>query len=215
MTAQVLREHTLPQEEMDIIRAVADPEGMKAEYDYYSADRVKGNFRSDASTEEIIAFVKLWGKLVLRYPLDAANAAAGLACTVFSPLGSDAVLYTHTYSGWLGGINVTEWWDTPLSGPDSLLFQGWQLLLRSPLAGLCANIGLFGFITLWMLLRAKRTANPHGTRTLLVPLLLTMIVLAFSPVAYTRYALPLMASVPPVMLLMCTEMKDTDSKRIR
>jgi len=205
-TARVLREHDVPQEEIDIINEVLDAAVIGDAYTSHISDDVKNTFRDDATTQELLAYGKVWLSHLVRYPSASTDALFGMIHTIFSPTGVHDDFYDAKVSkSFNGGVwHMDEWrYVCPASEYRNVLRDLYTILLQVPLVSLLLNLGahMIAMIVLGYL-------SFHNNRRLWIvwlPGILCLIMLLFSPITCIRYALPVFYGVPLFAAVVCHE----------
>ncbi len=205
-TARVLREHEVPQEEIDIINEVLDAGIVGDLYVSHVADDVKNTYREDATAQELAAYIKVWGKQLLRYPSTNIDALYGMIHTIFSPTGFHDDFYDASGMGYIHNDEwlIDEWLYTcPLSEYRMPLKALYMLLLKLPVIGMLLNLGAHVIATIILAYLSFR----RNRRLWIVwlPSLLCLGMLLFSPITCIRYALPIFYGVPLLAAVVCHE----------
>ncbi|MBR5545515.1 MAG: hypothetical protein IKU70_00820 [Clostridia bacterium] len=205
-TARVLREHEVPQEEIDIINEVLDASVISEVYTSHISDDVKNTFREDATTQELLAYAKVWASHLIRYPSASLDALLGMTHTIFSPTGVHDDFYDVKVMQSFGGgkWRMDEWlYACPLSEYRMPLKWLYMLSLKLPVTGLMMNLGANVIATIVLAYLSFR----RNRRLWIVwlPALLCLGMLLFSPITCIRYALPVYYAVPLLAAVLCHE----------
>lgn len=197
-TARLLRDlkEEIPQDECDIIDRVLDAGQIGTLYKPNISDPVKATFRESVTWKELGAYFAVWLKQGLRYPLVYLDATANMMHNLFSPLDGSLTLYPRTTSFWLSGTDLAlEGKNWPFADSGELCFSLYQLLSHLPVVNLLTNIG-FTFDMVLILCCIAIQKRQRVLWGILLPLLVSAGFLFFSPICYTRYALPLLYGLP-------------------
>lgn len=204
-TARVLRDQeNVPVDEVEIINRVLDAETIAENYESYMSDNVKNTFREDATAEDLLGYAKVWLGQMVRYPGSYADALFGLTHSIFSPAAVPDDFYEVGVSGGVNGgeWQVEEWFNTcPLSHFRWAQHRLYLLTLKLPGVGLLLNMGVNASLVL--ILGFHTLGRCKKLWILWLPVLLCLVLLVFSPLACTRYALPMFYGVPLLVCASC------------
>ena len=203
-TARVLREHEVPQEEIDIINEVLDASVIGDAYTSHISDDVKNTFREDVTTQEMLAYAKVWASHLIRYPSTSLDALFGMTHTIFSPTGVHDDFYDvkvmQSFNG--GKWHMDEWLYTcPLSEYRMPLKWLYMLSLQLPGIGMLLNLGAHVIATIVLGYLSFR--KNRRLWIVWMPALLCLGMLLFSPITCIRYALPIYYAVPMLIAVVC------------
>lgn len=197
----------MPRTEYDAVHAVLtwSDETYAEKYNPRNFDKVKESFKIDASKEELLAFLKAWIKLILRYPETCVMATANQTYYLFSPLVRNVRYFTSLSahkdlalsrygfdaSPYVLTDPVREAWAEKLQLFHDVVFP------ELPILGLTVNQAVYTILLIGVcvcvLLRRDR-------RPLLmaVSLLVTLAITFVGPAVYwhPRYVYPIMFSMP-------------------
>ena len=216
-TAIVLRERgdEVPQNEWEIIDKVLDADVIGEAYLPNISDPVKATYRSDATTAELADYFKVWLKQMGRYPDLYLDATMGLIHSLFSPFSHEVLYQPHNRSGIINGWDVAAWYlQVPFHEASVVLFRIWHFISRLPVIALAVNMGLYCDLFLGILLLAVRK-KIKGFFLCSLPVLIAIVFLAFSPVCYTRYALPIYYGVPVLLSLYVVKLRSMQTQTER
>lgn len=195
-TARTLREHNIPQEEAEIIDEILDAELIPQVYEAHISDNVKNTFREDATQEEMFSYTKLWLKHMKDYPSSYIDAFFGMTHAIFSPSAVTDNFYDILVNDSIhqGEWNTAQWRDaSPFSVLRKPLDSFYHLMLRLPFVSLITNLGAHVVLIMMLLCCLKKQA---GVWLICMPVLMCLVMLLFSPLTCTRYALPVFYGVP-------------------
>lgn len=211
-TVRCLKEHgsEIPKEEHEAIHAVLTWTDKKYAEEYYSRnfDNVKESFKTDASKEEIFAFLKAWTKLLRLYPETCFMATAQQTYYLFCPFVKNTRYYYSTKSC----SNLIE----PRTGMDPSPYIFSVPLLekyckklgsfltskypRIPIIGLTVSQGAYTLlmfaISLALLFKKDKRAL-----VLMVPMFVILGTTFLGPAVYNhpRYTYPIMYCMPVLL----------------
>ncbi len=177
-------------EERAAIQAVLGDVGeLAAKYDPSTADPVKACFRREASAGEIVDYIKVWAKGLIKHPVVYAEGFLVHVYGWFSPETSNSVRYEADH-GLLhqGGL---------FPNAEKILIFFYRFAARFPLTGVLENMGL----AVWALFFLAFYQIKHGQwRYVLVgiPLWVSLLVCMASPgfLGHARYGFPILFSIP-------------------
>ncbi len=175
------------------------------EYNPRNFDAVKNSFRSDASTDELIRFVKAWVKLVLRYPGTCFLATANQTYYLFSPLVTNVRYYISSTSH----DELAEYRYGLVPAPyifsnetldllaDRLATFYHQVFPAIPVLGLLENQAVYVLLLLAMSL-CTLLRKDRRPLILMVGLLVILLIVLVGPAVYRhpRYTFPLCVCMP-------------------
>lgn len=200
----------IPKEDYDAIHAVLTwtDEEYAEKYNPRNFDSVKESFKTDASTEEILGFVKAWAKLLVRYPKTCFMAAANQTYYLFSPLVQNVryyeslsahsrlakVRYDFDASEYLLDTPVLEELCAELSEFHHYIFPS------IPVLGLTVNQAVYT-ILLAVIFLCGLLRKDRRVLVLTFALLVTLGITAIGPAVYNhpRYIYPIMFSMPVLL----------------
>lgn len=177
-------------EERAAIQAVLGDVGeLAAKYDPSTADPVKACFRREASAGEIVDYIKVWAKGLIKHPVVYAEGFLVHVYGWFSPETGNSVRYEADH-GLLrqGGL---------FPNAEKILIFFYRFAARFPLTGVLENMGL----AVWALFFLAFYQIKHGQwRYVLVgiPLWVSLLVCMASPgfLGHARYGFPILFSIP-------------------
>mgnify|MGYP000964676723 CR=1 FL=1 len=188
----------IPQDEAEVINRVADYELISQRAGSWFADAVKDTYRQTATKADPEAYLKVWFKQLVRYPVDNLDAILIMNSVLFD-LQSNRPMYvsltdnTITSTVYPYSYNDMTLYDSeaikPLNSAQRLLTQWYFSFDDIPLIGWFASMGFTANMMLLMLYLLWR----NGKKQMLIvfiPSVVTFIGCLFAPVAYLRYALP-------------------------
>ena len=204
-TARYINSHPdeLSSEELSSIQGIlkSSPEEWAAKYQPYNFDRIKNGFDSNASSEELKAYLKTWFKLFFRHPGTYINATFNQTYFLFSPLCYNFQYYDKIIAD-LDQITqvdfTTVYKDFSVLQPArEKLTTCYKALSQFPVTGLYMNQGIMDFLLLVICLYALCEKN--GRLLLLgLPLLVTLAITFVGPAVYghPRYTYPIAYAMP-------------------
>jgi len=193
-----------PAQERAVIDRVLDYALIAQRGGSWYADAVKDTYRATATAEDRAAYLRVWAQQMLRYPVDYLDATLIMNSVLFdlqfnrpmyvgltdNTLTDDVYPYSYNDMSLYNSAEIV-----PLNAAQRMLTQWYFSFDDLPVLGWFATMG---FATTVMLLMAYLTASGGRKRGLLVmiPSAVTMVGCLFVPVAYLRYALPYVCSLP-------------------
>lgn len=205
-TARVVKLHgdEIPPEEVEVINRVLDYGSLAERYEVDYADNVKDTYRQSATREDRLAYWTVWLRQLVRWPADYLDAALHMNGVLFdlrdnAPMYicfSDMELDTYVYP-W--SFNDMTMYDreplVPLSSMQRALTEWYMDADKIPLAGLFATMS-FATVMMLALLYLSVVGGRGRAALVWLPGMITLVICMFSPVAYLRYALPLVGMLP-------------------
>lgn len=180
----------ITQEERKAIEAVlGDAQQVAQRYDPDSADHVKACFRREASTGELLAYLKQWGYGFTRHPQVYMEAFLAHVHGWFSPEIGNSLRYEADYDHVRqGGL---------FPNAEKLLIFYYRFAGRFTPLGVLENIGLavwaLFFLTFYQIRHRKGRYALAG-----IPLWVSLLVCMASPVfmGHARYGFPILFTIP-------------------
>ena len=194
----------IPQDEIAVIDHMADYELIAQRAGSWYADSVKDTYKQSATEADRAAYLKVWFQQLLRYPVDNLDALLIMNSVLFDlqfnrPMYVSLTDNTLTSTVYPYSYNDMTLYNSeeiePLNSAQRLLTQWYFSFDDIPLIGWFASMGFTANVMLLMIYLLWR----NGKKRMLIvfiPSLVTFIGCLFSPVAYLRYALPYMCSLP-------------------
>lgn len=205
-TALVASRHAdeIPTEEIAAIDRVADYSLIAQRAGSWYADSVKDTYRQTATKKDRSAYRKVWFRQLIRYPVDNLDALLIMNSVLFDlqfnrPMYVSLTDNTLTSTVYPYSYNDMTLYNSeeikPLNSAQRMLTQWYFSFDQIPLIGWFASMGFTANVMLLMLYLLWRNGKK---RMLLVfiPSVITFISCLFAPVAYLRYALPYVCSLP-------------------
>ncbi len=168
------------------------------------ADAVKDTYRDTATASDRAAYLRVWAKQMFTYPIDYLDATLIMNGVLFDmqfnrPMYvgltdntlTDAV-YPYSYND-MSLYNSAE--IVPLNAAQRMLTQWYFSFDDLPVVGLLTTMGFATTVLLLMLYQAVRCGRKRAL-LVMIPSVVTMVGCLFVPVAYLRYALPYVCSLP-------------------
>ena len=205
-TALVAAKHRdeIPAEEAAVINRVVDYDLIATRAGSWYADSVKDTYRQSATQADRNAYLRVWFGQLLRYPLENLDAALIMNGVLFDVQDNrpmyislsdnsltDAV-YPYSYND-MTLYNSKE--IEPLNAAQRMLTQWYVSFDDLPLVGWFASMG-FCTVVMLMLLYLAFVNRRRQALWVFIPSVITLVGCLFSPVAYLRYALPYVCSLP-------------------
>lgn len=205
-TARTLRDHPddVTDEEAATIDRVLDYENLGNLYHPRVADPVKATWKQDATVSDLLRYLGVWAKQGLRHPLTYFEATVSQNYSLFYPQVSNIQYYpsvrTHneldTIMPQTSGLHGIAAFDTLREGMTGY----YTVLHHLPFLGMLSNVG-FWVLVLLALRVFSRHHKVKGMGIITLPALLTLLMCIASPVILlqSRYAFPLVYSMPVVL----------------
>lgn len=194
-TSRVVVDHReeLTDEELSVIDRIVPEEDIEDNYRYDSSDGVKNTYRFDATSDDISDFMKLWIKLLVRYPGSCIKATVGNCAGFFAPVRTVQV-YTGIPSQDM--VEITN--PSELESPRLWVKDTYNKICSSKFPGLLYTVIYSWWIPLLSLsvcIKRRKSQNI----LCLVPVFVSILVLVASPYSGARYALSLIYTAPVIL----------------
>ena len=199
----------ISEEEKQVLLEVLNIDTCAEVYNEFLSDPVKGQFSNEASSKQILAFLKLWLGLFFKHPLVYVDAFLGNANSYLEPTG---IMISERGFFYINHVLPNDAYDFTFGiEAAEQLRQDYRQFLgygeNIPFLGVLFHPGLY---TWWLLgitcvfLKKKKVYIKC-----LVPLYVTLLVCFVSPVnGAVRYALPLIETIPIISIMCKTENVD-------
>ena len=190
-------------EEKEAIDAVLDYSSIADLYDPVNADPVKSTFRSKASAEEIMCYLRIWIGMFFKHPGVCLSATLNQSYFLVYPLYVSVKCYTGYETGWhwqqtlFGsdlGFSASE---TILTPYRAMMTNVWLFMSKMPIPGVPAHPAVNILILLGLILLGLQKKDGK-LLILCVPCLLTVFVVILAPCTSNgaRYCFPIIYSMP-------------------
>lgn len=189
-------------------------------YNPLNFDGIKRGFLYSATGEDLANFLKVWAKLVIKYPDTCINATVNQNYLLFDPLVSNMKYYTSknnnhmALKGYPSPLFIEK--GTLWASLDNALLQNYYSFGKLPFLGLLVNQGFYNLMLLALCLYALFERN--GKLLLIsLPLLLTLAITFVGPTVYhhPRYTYPIMYTMPVLLGLFITQTRNQSSPKTR
>ena len=206
-TARYVRDYgdEVTQEEREAIDAVLDYQKIPEVYMELTADPVKTTYHAH-STEELLAYFKVWFAQFLKHPLCYVEATWNQNYYVFAP-NIDNIVYNkdctvaYEIMNEMGMQELIEF-KVPemMHGICTIMVSYYSLLTRLPIIGLLNNVAFY-IILLFVITCFFLKGRQKKALWMLLPLWLTFLIIIASPQIQNqpRYAFPIIYSMPIVV----------------
>ncbi len=215
-TARYIKEYRdeITEEEEEIITAVFNCNGdIDTLADLYAgsfADNVKNTFNKNATGEDLAKYFKMWFSCLLKHPLTYIEGYLNLHYGWFSFEGNNFISYSSVGT-WRGGemIKDFEGYMGNASMRD-IVNKAQDLLNKSPLTSLFLEMSTYTWLYLVLLFYIIRRKNKKAF--IICALSYFNYLISFvGPVAYMRYALPMVCLAPFAIFIVFKKQKETEN----
>lgn len=194
-TARTVLEHSdeIPMDEREVIDRVLKYDTLAERYKPSISDPVKGGFNGEITREDMLAYVKVWIKHFIRYPITYCDATFSQNYPLFS-LFRDCPRYY--FSSDVEYENQVFIYENPVLkkiDEDFVLF--YKNLHNIPITNFLSNAG-FWCIMLIILTAYILYSREYDLLIALLPLWLTIACTILGPVPDPRYVFPVVYSIP-------------------
>ncbi|MBQ9069520.1 MAG: hypothetical protein IJ131_10800 [Eggerthellaceae bacterium] len=202
----------LTSSERAAVEGVLDLSRALERYDVASVDPVKNSARLEATGADYLRFAGAWATIGARHPLVFARSLLSISSGLLSP--GVGILYNHTSDqdpSWVetfkrndptGELSLT--FDKPdaLDGVSDQVFSLYQGVVNAPLLNIPFGRGFYGG---WVPLICITLACAASRRALVAyaPVVMSVLFVLVSPVASTRYVVPLLFVTVLELGLLC------------
>ena len=194
----------MPDAETAIIDKVLDYDFIATHYGPWYADAVKDTYRTTATEADRQAYLNVWFKQLLRYPVDNLDAALAMNAVLFDlqfnrPMYvslSDNSLTDYVYPYSYNDMKLYNSREIEgLSAAQRMLTQWYFSFDDLPLIGWFATMGFSTDVLLMMTYLAFINRRKRALWAF-IPSMITLAGCLFMPVVYLRYALPYVCALP-------------------
>lgn len=208
-TARYVKYHSeeLNEEEIEIIDKILNYETLGTRYKANLADHVKDEFNKDATTEDLIKYLKVWFIHLFKHPMTYINATVNTTYGYFYPNTSNWYVY-HNYDKKLENVGLDYHFIKGLGIPRSILGNFGVIYPYIPILGAQVNIG-FNVWVYMLLFTYLIVEKKKKLILLLIPAFTLLLTCVVGPVnTYFRYMVPIVFSLPLIMGLIYKETKE-------
>ncbi len=193
-----------PAEEKAVIDRVVDYALIAERAGSWYADSVKDTYRETATAADRAEYLRVWAKQLLRYPVDNLDALLIMNGVLFDLQFNRPMYVSLTDNSLTDDVYPYSYNDmtlynskeiVPLNAAQRMLTQWYFSFDDLPLVGWFASMGFANTVML-MLLYLALSGGRKRVALVMIPSLVTLVGCLFAPVAYLRYALPLVCSLP-------------------
>ncbi len=199
----------LTNEDIKAIDKILNYETLAARYKPNISDPVKNEFNKDTTTDDLIAYFKVWFKCLFKHPGVYFDATINTVYGYFYPNTSNWYVY-YNYDERLIDSNINYHYNN-LNITRSVLSSYAVSFPYIPLIGGIVNIGFVIWIY-FFLLCTYLTEHKKELITLIAPALTLVLILVAGPVnTYFRYIFPLVLTLPLLLNLTYIELKNKNN----
>ncbi len=197
-TARYIRDYKyeLSDSEREILSEVfIDVIGLSTQYEPGISDPVKGLFKSDVSKEDMIAYLKLWGRTFWKHPLTYIEATLAQNYYLFDVNIDNYYYYRNFHMASDDRIQFHEIsWLQPW---HDILLAFYRMLHNLPVIGILSDIAFY-MVVFVILLFVEMYEKNKRVLSASIPFILSMLIIIAGPVIYksTRYALQMIYAMP-------------------
>lgn len=219
-TARYVKEHPndVPEEDAEAILGVLNFESLKDMAKAYNptlADSVKNKYNKYATNEDLTEYFKVWFKQLKTHPASYVEAYLNLHYSWFSFNSMDTfTVYSSQKRGKLRLDKVLPEWNTKagITSGRQLATTVTKAFKSNPVSDIFVEMGSYTWLYLFLLIYgiARKKKRSLVVNTIMFANYLICFV---SPVAYTRYALPMIAASVFSVFVTMTEQSSTNRNR--
>lgn len=205
-TARFVKYHSdeLDSEEIAIIDKILNYETLGSRYKANLADHVKDEFNKNATTEDLVKYLKVWFVRFFSHPITYIDATINTTYGYFYPNTSNWYVY-HNYDKKLINAGFDYHFIKGLGVPRSILGNFGVIYPYIPILGSQVNIGFnvwtYMLLFTWLIVEKKKKFI-----LLLIPAFTLLLTCVVGPVnTYFRYMVPLVFSLPLIIGLVSKE----------
>ncbi|MBQ3136965.1 MAG: hypothetical protein IJB74_05715 [Clostridia bacterium] len=215
-TARYIKEHRdeITPEEEEIITAVFncndDIDTLTELYAGSFADNVKNTFNKNATSEELVKYFKMWFSCLMKHPMTYVEAYLNLHYGWFSYEGNNFISYASVGT-WFGGEMIKSFEGyMGNSSMRAIVSNGLEFLNKSPLTSLMLEMATYTWLYLLLLFYIIKRKNKSGF--IVCGLAFFNYLISFvGPVAYMRYALPMVCLAPFAIFIVFKKKKEIEN----
>ncbi len=193
-TARYVRDYgdEVTEDEIEVISNVVDYNTLVNGFNFDTSDDIKATYNLHATRQDTLAYLKVWAMEGLKHP-DAYFRAILPICGKFFAMGYDINIFDHIASdeGIFAQISQTR----PVEEYTAVT-ENYNYLKGYPGINILFQHALY---TLWIPLfcvYATLVREKNKKQTFIVPFIINILFLIVSPMAYSRYALPMIFGSP-------------------
>lgn len=221
-TARVVSLHQdeIPADEAEAIDQILQYDQLADVYADWYADMVKNTYRQSSTAQDRMAYLQVWFRQMLRWPVDYLDAMLHMNGVLFdlndnNPMYvslSNTELYNYVYPYSFNDLSLYESEELiPFDSAQRLMAEWYMDFDQIPLIGLAGSMS-FHIVGMLMLVYLCWTERCKKKLIVWIPGLFTFGMCLFAPVVYLRYALPLIGAFPVSMACMLVQPKSKRSE---
>lgn len=197
-TARYIREYgdELSDSDKEVLAAVFEEvDALSEQYDPRISDPAKGLFKDEVPKEDIIAYLKLWGRNFWRHPLTYIEATFVQNYYLFD-LNIDNYYYYRDFH--MAGDDRIEFFEISwLQSWQDIAVVFYQMLHNLPVIGILSDMAFYMILLIMVFFMAIREKN-EAILLASVPFILSLLIIIAGPVVYTstRYTLQIIYAMP-------------------
>ena len=200
-TARYVKEYPEEISETDekIIATVLNCEGgtkgLANLYNPKHADSVKNRFNKYSTTSDLVSYFKVWAKGLIKHPDVYIEAYLNLHYGWFSFEGNDFIAYSAVSPVNITGVIPEYQGSMGSNSARSIVNKGLDLLNKNPITALFLEMSTYTWVYLFLIIFSLKTKSKAGFIITLLSAF-NFIISLVGPVAYMRYAIPMVCVLP-------------------
>lgn len=212
-TARYVKEYPEEISETDekIIATVLNCEGgtkgLANLYNPKHADSVKNRFNKYSTTSDLVSYFKVWAKGLVKHPDVYIEAYLNLHYGWFSFEGNDFIAYSAVSPVNITGVIPEYQGSMGSNSARSIVNKGLDLLNKNPITTLFLEMSTYTWAYLFLIIFSLKTKSKAGFIITLLSAF-NFIISLVGPVAYMRYAIPMVCLAPFSMFAVLNNTKD-------
>ena len=197
-TARYIRDYgyELSDSDREILSKVfTDIDALSTQYAPSISDPAKGLFKSEASKEDVIAYLNLWGRTFWKHPLIYFEATLAQNFYLFD-VNIDNYFYYRDFH--MAGDDRIEFYEISWLQPwQDIALAFYRMLHNLPVIGILSDMAFYIIIFVILLFIEVREKN-LWVLSASIPFILSILIIIAGPVVYTstRYALQIIYAMP-------------------
>lgn len=184
------------------------------DYVPYISDPVKSMYGNDATNEKLVEYLKVWAKQFTKHPDVYIEAFLNMNYSWFSYDSNQGYIFFDAFNGvdedipkWLDGLDNPK----QLHGVSQIAKRGINLIHEIPVVNCLLEFSFYTWayviIFMAMLIRKK-----YKELLACLPIFINYAICFIGPIAYMRYALPMVACLPFVIFITFSRKRDSDDE---
>ena len=207
----VNKEYVISDEDKLVIDKIIDYSAVKDNYNPELSDPIKNTYKKEATNEDLIAYLKVWFKYLLKEPKIYIDATINNVYGYFYPEAQKWYFYYRKYV--VLNLSGLDYHYIKVLEPLRVVLYSYGMAYQYiPVVSLTTSIGLTTWAYLYLTIIIFRNKKNKYV-LMLIPAFLTILMCVVGPInTYYRYVIPYSMSLPFILCIIYNEIKNKINK---